>query len=1043
MARSRSSARFTTPEALALHESVSPDRWCVTRSDLTFLRQELWCAVQCGEIRAVDDSDPFESSDDQYGPNIHTVNRQYIMPVTEEAGKVSWALMRHPDGLDCDLFISHAWQEGVFEFLSKVLHSWPAGSRHVWCCMLANPQNLDISSFLQSPSSSPFARALQASTSVLVVPNRHCSIYTRLWCGYEAYCAHEEGKTIFIARASNSKQLRGAIIWASLSGLLGVLCGDFDAHLLKILFSLCSRHIKMQSIPLYVVVVAAGISANINQCSFRKLLNRIGALAVGVLFVHWRTAVEEMPAFTAMVEQHLLLIAGWTLFLLLEVDRVNGQTRKEEAKYLSCGFSGSIVRATCSKQADAARIFEEIGEKIVDVDFAIHVLLAAGMSSSTLRDIAHRGIEIQGAGHAEIAFPFVALVPLTCETLWSIYSQFVYGRNGIDLVFVPLWLMLSITVAARLGLLLLLWRSPRDERCFILKMISKTVAVYLVTGCPLLAVWETQRSKVARYMIWFAVPLTVYTIMLGLACLGMKRLASLPLCGTVLLQLFLARGRGCCVLRSEEPFRTPMLAETESDRDSFTTPEALALHEAVTPDRWCVTRSDLMFLRHEVWRAIQTGDIRPLDDGDPFELSDHRYGPNIYTVNRQYIMPVTQEAGKVSWALMLHPDGLDCDLFISHAWLEGVFEFLSKVLHSWPAGSRHVWCCMLANPQNLDISSYLQSPSRSPFARALQAATCVLVVPNRHCSIYTRLWCGYEAYRAHEEGKTIYIARASNGQQLRDALFWAGFSGACLEHFNIHNVLIFIQPVLLYIVELPHLTTAFVALRLYLLSDLTFFLLLEVDRVNGDANMEEAKQLSCGFSGSIVQASCSREVDAERIFAEIGEKTADVDYAIHVLLSAGMSSPTLRAVAKQSIDIRGAGHAEIAFPFLALVPFTLETAWAIYGDFVDHHNDIYLRVAPFWLIHSITVVARVGLLLLLWRSPRDERCFILKMMSKIVAVYLILYSSLRAVWTSKQSIVVKFQHWFALPLTAYTSMLGLACTYLYFSIFCRSNALRF
>ena len=115
-------------------------------------------------------------------------------------------------------------------------------------------------------------------------------------------------------------------------------------------------------------------------------------------------------------------------------------------------------------------------------------------------------------------FPFVALVPLTCETLWSIYSQFVYGRNGIALVFVPLWLMLSITVAARLGLLLLLWRSPRDERCFILKMISKTVAVYLVTGCPLLAVWETQRSKVARYMIWFAVPLTVYTIMLGLAC---------------------------------------------------------------------------------------------------------------------------------------------------------------------------------------------------------------------------------------------------------------------------------------------------------------------------------------------------------------------------------------------------------------------------------------------------------------------------------------------------------------------------------------------
>ena len=32
---------------------------------------------------------------------------------------------------------------------------------------------------LQSPSSSPFALALRASNNVLVVPNRHCSIYTR------------------------------------------------------------------------------------------------------------------------------------------------------------------------------------------------------------------------------------------------------------------------------------------------------------------------------------------------------------------------------------------------------------------------------------------------------------------------------------------------------------------------------------------------------------------------------------------------------------------------------------------------------------------------------------------------------------------------------------------------------------------------------------------------------------------------------------------------------------------------------------------------
>ena len=138
--------------------------------------------------------------------------------------------------------------------------------------------------------------------------------------------------------------------------------------------------------------------------------------------------------------------------------------------------------------------------------------------SPTLREIAGRGIDVQGAGHAEIAFPFVALGPLVCETLWSLSCGFVYHRHDTDEGDEPLWVFHSITVAARLGLLLLLWRSPRDERCFILKMISKIVAVYLVTCCPLLAVWETQRSKIARYLIWFAVPLTVYTIMLGLAC---------------------------------------------------------------------------------------------------------------------------------------------------------------------------------------------------------------------------------------------------------------------------------------------------------------------------------------------------------------------------------------------------------------------------------------------------------------------------------------------------------------------------------------------
>ena len=39
------------------------------------------------------------------------MNEQYIKPVTAEAGKMSWALMRNPKGLDCHVFVSHAWQD--------------------------------------------------------------------------------------------------------------------------------------------------------------------------------------------------------------------------------------------------------------------------------------------------------------------------------------------------------------------------------------------------------------------------------------------------------------------------------------------------------------------------------------------------------------------------------------------------------------------------------------------------------------------------------------------------------------------------------------------------------------------------------------------------------------------------------------------------------------------------------------------------------------------------------------------------------------------
>lgn len=45
-----------------------------------------------------------------------------------------------------------------------------------------------------------------------------------------------------------------------------------------------------------------------------------------------------------------------------------------------------------------------------------------------------------------------------------------------------------------------------------------------------------------------------------------------------------------------------------------------------------------------------------------------------------------------------------------------------------------------------------------------------------------------------------------------------------------------------------------------------------------------------------------------------------VDHAINVLISAGLSSPALRACAEKGVEIEGAGHAESAIPLVFLGP---------------------------------------------------------------------------------------------------------------------------
>ena len=89
--------------------------------------------------------------------------------------------MKHPEGLECEVFVSHSWHE-IFHLQRGINVAWPQlYQRHnLYCCLLSNPQNLDLDKFIGGN----VAESLLAH--VLVVPNPSTGVYSRLWCVFEA-----------------------------------------------------------------------------------------------------------------------------------------------------------------------------------------------------------------------------------------------------------------------------------------------------------------------------------------------------------------------------------------------------------------------------------------------------------------------------------------------------------------------------------------------------------------------------------------------------------------------------------------------------------------------------------------------------------------------------------------------------------------------------------------------------------------------------------------------------------------------------------------
>ena len=196
------------------------------------------------------------------------------------------------------------------------------------------------------------------------------------------------------------------------------------------------------------------------------------------------------------------------------------------------------------------------------------------------------------------------------------------------------------------------------------------------------------------------------------------------------------------------PSRHPSIMHFETARE---------LHRSVPPQKWCITRAELEEFVQVVHSAWRSGEI-PMSQPNALHW-DPAHGPNLYDVNTCVVKPMTLAMGGASYALMKHPQGLDCEVFVSHSWHGGIFHLRRGIRLAWPQlyRRRNLYCCLLSNPQNLDLDEFIGGRlSESAFALALQSASHLLVVPNPSIGVYSRLWCVFEAYLGAQWNK-IYL----------------------------------------------------------------------------------------------------------------------------------------------------------------------------------------------------------------------------------------------------------------------------------------------
>mmetsp|Transcript_17519 Transcript_17519/g.40794 ORF Transcript_17519/g.40794 Transcript_17519/m.40794 type:complete len:620 (+) Transcript_17519:31-1890(+) len=412
---------------------VSPSRWCVSKDDLRQFSQEVkefWLAGGIPDDAI--DRDDLDADEDfsEIGPTIYKVNEHFIKPRTREQD-TSWALMVNPEGRPCDIFASHSWAEGVFEFDKKMRRAWPWSAKNLYCCFLSNPQNGNLREVLgNDPLESPFARALAVATYVYVIPNQSRSVYTRLWCVYEAYLAVNLDKMVILP----GEGLTCSILY------LHFLCGcsfAIGAGIRLVLYFLLGHvftwfgTLRLHDIELFLTIVCFPlviyhtprvfwyfpISASFTLC-FLTGWGFASTMATVLHYIPWGPGEYIMDVCVLSLLMPLIALS-WASITNLQ-RALHASRHYEEQNMLD--FK-SVREATCTDTVDELNIRTAIAGQEDDIDRAIRVLKKTGRYSWMMKFNLERGMKMSTATHGVHHSLFFAYCHFWCEGLLVLFIR--------------------------------------------------------------------------------------------------------------------------------------------------------------------------------------------------------------------------------------------------------------------------------------------------------------------------------------------------------------------------------------------------------------------------------------------------------------------------------------------------------------------------------------------------------------------------------------------------------------------------------------------